>query len=187
MTREEMLEEIGALFRGHGYEGTSLSSISEATGLGRASLYHHFPGGKEQMGREVFGHVGSLARAGMLEPLTGNGTPAERVGAWARGVERFYSGGRSNCLLGAMVLGGGRERYREEIRSVFGATIDALAAVIREAGVSDPVAQGRARAAVAAVQGGLVVARGLADENVFREIVRDLPRLLLAPTDGEPR
>jgi AcrR family transcriptional regulator len=47
------------LFRQFGYDGVTLSKISQATGLGKASLYHYFPGGKAEMA-EVAGR--SVAR-----------------------------------------------------------------------------------------------------------------------------
>lgn len=42
MARVEVVQRLLKVFRQHGYEGATLSRISEATGLGRASLCHHF-------------------------------------------------------------------------------------------------------------------------------------------------
>src|SRR5687767_7960924 len=50
---KELLERLTGVFRRHGYDGASLSVIAAATGLQRSSLYHRFPGGKEQMAAEV--------------------------------------------------------------------------------------------------------------------------------------
>ena len=49
-TKEEVVERLLAVLRRDGFEGASLSVLSEATGLGRSSLYHHFPDGKSDMG-----------------------------------------------------------------------------------------------------------------------------------------
>ena len=57
MDRSEAVQKLVMVFRQHGYEGATLSKISEATGLGRASLYHHFPGGKQEMARAVLESV----------------------------------------------------------------------------------------------------------------------------------
>lgn len=46
MDRAEAVRRLVKTFRQSGYEGTTLSQISQATGLGKASLYHHFPNGK---------------------------------------------------------------------------------------------------------------------------------------------
>jgi TetR/AcrR family transcriptional repressor of lmrAB and yxaGH operons len=53
MSRQTIVPELLELFRKFGYDGVTIARISEATGLGKASLYHHFPQGKEQMAREV--------------------------------------------------------------------------------------------------------------------------------------
>ena len=45
MTKEEVLDRLLDTFRDKGYEGASLSELSAAAGLTRASLYHYFPGG----------------------------------------------------------------------------------------------------------------------------------------------
>ena len=49
LSKDEVIQRIVAAFREHGYEGASLSILSQATGLGRSSLYHYFPNGKTDM------------------------------------------------------------------------------------------------------------------------------------------
>ena len=53
--REAAIAALAEVFRERGYEGASLAALSEASGLGKASLYHFFPKGKEEM-------LGSRAR-----------------------------------------------------------------------------------------------------------------------------
>jgi AcrR family transcriptional regulator len=181
MTRDEAIDRLATVFRAHGYDGSSLSIVAEATGLGRASLYHHFPGGKDEMVREVFRRIGARVDAEILSPLAGPGAPEERLARWARGLERFYACGRENCLLGALVLGGGAERFPDELAASFKALIGTLARTLAAAGLSKGAARRRAEDAISRVQGSLVVARGLGDPGVFQRTVRALPRQLLAP------
>jgi len=47
--RDALLRQLGQVFRERGYEGATLTQLAAATGLGKASLYHHFPGGKAEM------------------------------------------------------------------------------------------------------------------------------------------
>ncbi len=49
LPREEVLDRLAAAFRRDGYDGASIARLSAATGLGKASLYHYFPGGKQDM------------------------------------------------------------------------------------------------------------------------------------------
>ncbi|NKB90555.1 MAG: TetR family transcriptional regulator [Acidobacteria bacterium] len=181
-SREDVVELIGDVFRRHGYDGSSLAMISEATGLGRASLYHYFPEGKEQMGREVFAWIATHVQRDLLDPLIGDGAPADRLQAWTQGIHRFYEGGSKNCLLGAMVLSGGGDRYGQEIAGTLRELIRALIRVLRDAGVPATQARRRAGSAVVVVQGALVTARGLDDKKIFRQALEDLPDLLLRPT-----
>ena len=47
---DALLDRIGALFAEHGYGGTSIETLVEATGVGRQSLYHGF-GSKRGLAR----------------------------------------------------------------------------------------------------------------------------------------
>jgi AcrR family transcriptional regulator len=55
--RSDVIPLIAGVFRDLGYEGTSLSQITERSGVGKGSLYHFFPGGKEEMASAVLADV----------------------------------------------------------------------------------------------------------------------------------
>ena len=79
ITDEDLLERLTRVFQDHGFEGASLSRISEATGLEKASLYHRFPGGKNQMAEAVLAHVGRWFVENLLAPLRETGPVAARI------------------------------------------------------------------------------------------------------------
>ena len=62
MSREEVVERLMRVVRRHGYDGASLAELSKATGLGKSSLYHYFPDGKDDMVRAVLEHLESQLR-----------------------------------------------------------------------------------------------------------------------------
>jgi AcrR family transcriptional regulator len=179
ISRDEAILRASDVFRRYGYEGTTLTLLSEATGLGKASLYHHFPGGKEELAREVLRAVSGLIAEDVLVPLAGEGSPRERLEAWARGVGRIYDGGKKSCLLGAMVLSGGSELFRAEVSAAFHAWLDALTGVLVEARVPREAARLRAEAAVERIQGALILSRGLGQPGRFKRLVAELPESLL--------
>ena len=115
--------------------------------------------------------------AGCLE---GQGTPEERLDAFLAEVDALYERGRRNPLLGAMVLGGGWPRFEEELAEAFRQWTDAFAGLARAAGVDGREARRRAEDAVARLQGGLVVTRGLGKPAVFRRALAELPDQLFA-------
>lgn len=52
-TRLRILDEFSRHLLDHGYEGVSLDGIARGVQVRKASLYHHFPGGKEEMYTQV--------------------------------------------------------------------------------------------------------------------------------------
>ena len=59
-TRERILESSGELFRRQGYMGTGVKQIVAEAGAPFGSIYHFFPGGKEELGAETIRHSGRL-------------------------------------------------------------------------------------------------------------------------------
>ena len=52
-TRDRIIAAAGELFQRHGYTGTGLKQISRQSGAPFGSLYHFFPGGKEELTAET--------------------------------------------------------------------------------------------------------------------------------------
>lgn len=67
-TRRHIIEKAAALFNQHGYEGTALSDLMEATDLRKGGIYRHFDS-KEELAEEAFEHAWSVAWRTRLEGL----------------------------------------------------------------------------------------------------------------------
>jgi TetR/AcrR family transcriptional regulator, lmrAB and yxaGH operons repressor len=177
---EELISRLSNVFREVGYEGATLALLAEATGLKKASLYHRFPQGKEQMAREVLEKAGSWLEEHILAPLRAAGAPASRIDAMVKQLDAFYSGGRQACLLNmlssARIHGG---PFTEMIERVFEAWIGALSAVLLDAGFDRRTARSRAERTVMMLQGSLVFSRGIGTTRPFREFLKSLPAELL--------
>ena len=61
--RQALVWAAAKLFRRQGYSGTGLRDILAASGAARGSLYHHFPGGKEEIGAAAVTAAGGLVTA----------------------------------------------------------------------------------------------------------------------------
>ena len=59
-TRERLMQSSAELFRRQGYTGTGIKQILAAANAPFGSLYHFFPGGKEQLGAETIRNSGRL-------------------------------------------------------------------------------------------------------------------------------
>lgn len=173
-SRDEVIDRLLATFRSSGYDGASLSDIASATGLGRSSLYHYFPGGKEDMASAVFDKVDAWIDERIIGPLHGEGTPAQRLDRMIAALDAFYAGGRERCILGAFVVGQSGRIFGRRLATVFERWIAALAAVARDSGAKPDEARRRAEAAIMSVQGAVILAGALDDPRLFKAMLADL-------------
>jgi TetR/AcrR family transcriptional regulator, cholesterol catabolism regulator len=56
-TKERIIKEAQRLYHEGGYNHMALDKISGTLNVTRPALYHHFPGGKEQLFREMIEHL----------------------------------------------------------------------------------------------------------------------------------
>ena len=173
----DVLARLADVFRRVGYDGASLSRLSDASGLGRASLYHQFPDGKRDIARRAVEHANRAFHEAVLAQSSSDGPPAERLRRVARALARYYDDGADPCLLGALTLSETDPRLNEVVRAGFDAWIDALAAILRDAGLPRALARTRSEDAVARIQGALLLGRALDHHRPLRRALADLATL----------
>ena len=181
--RSEVLRALAEVFRAHGYEGASLALITEATGLGKGSLYHLFPGGKQQMAAEVLAEIDGWFQLNIFAPLRDAGDPTQAIVAMLAGVDDYFRSGHRVCLVGMLALGAARDSFAGAVGDYFARWHAALAALLRRSGLSNSQAQRRAEDALLTIQGALVLARARDDARVFRRALSELKTRLLASAD----
>jgi TetR/AcrR family transcriptional repressor of lmrAB and yxaGH operons len=179
LPRDEVIDRLTAVFRREGYEGASLALLSEATGLGRSSLYHHFPRGKEDMAEAVMLAARERLTNLVLERLAGPGSPRQRLEAAVRGWDEFYHSGQASCLTELFSVGSAKARFQNQLLSGVSRTRAAIAEVLIEAGLPRETAEKRALDALVTIQGGLVVGRASNDPAIFQSVLAALPDRLL--------
>ncbi len=180
MVKDEAIAQIEAVFRQYGYDGATLARLSQVTGLGRASLYHHFPAGKEGMAKAVLERVYGLLQESILAPLSGDGSPQERIQVMCASIIDFYNGGKNSCFLDVLSVGEAQTLFHEMIQSTLNTWLDALSQVLTEAGYDDCTAHQRAEDALIQIEGALVLCRCLGNTNPFMRIMERLPEHLLS-------
>lgn len=179
LSREEVVARVMAVVRRQGYDGASLSELSKATGLGKSSLYHHFPDGKDDMVGAVVGHLETALEETVFAPLRSAGPPAARLRAMNSELEVFYRDGREACVLASLGIGDASRRFHPRVKKLFRAWIDAIASALRDAGQPKSVAQARAEDALVRIEGALVLARSLGEPAIFGRTLEALPEELL--------
>lgn len=176
--REEIVEKLGEVFRRFGYEGASLKLLSEATGLGRSSLYHYFPNGKEDMAAAVLSSADDWGAERLRPIVESDADPQDKARRIARELDAFYLGGKRSCLLELFAIGDARALFGQRVAGRLTTLEGLLAGIAREAGADPEAAERRAENALIAIHGGLVVSRGLGDTAPFKRVLDELPDTL---------
>jgi AcrR family transcriptional regulator len=181
LSKPEMLDRLMNLFRDKGFDGASLADISTATGLGKSSLYHHFPKGKEQIAIEVLGYLETQLEEVVFEPMRSNASPSRKLVRMLDAIDHFYEHGKRACLLERLTASVDHGHFRRPLGRAFGTWIDAVEALGIEAGLPRGVARHRAEDLVVRIEGALVVCAGTGDTTVFARTIRDLRESALTP------
>lgn len=176
--RAEAVAAVAEVFREHGFEGASLSAITARTGLGKGSLYHFFPGGKEEMAVAVLSEIDGWFTRTVFAPLREDPDAMSAIRRMLRETDAYFRSGRRVCLIGAFALGETRDRFASRIGGYFSTWRDTLADALSRAGRAAP--SERAEHAILAIQGALVLARALDDPAVFGRALARLERELLS-------
>jgi TetR/AcrR family transcriptional repressor of lmrAB and yxaGH operons len=179
--RGDVVPSLTEVFREHGFDGASLSLISQATGLGKGSLYHFFQGGKEEMAGVVLADIDKWFEDNIFRPLRAD-DPTSAIRLMIENVADYFRSGRRACLVGAFALNDTRDRFSVSIRDYFKRWIDSLFCALVRAGMEEKVAALRAEDAVLSIQGALVLSRALNSEAVFARALERISADLEFPT-----
>lgn len=174
-----LADAVAGVFSRYGFAGASINLLSEATGLGRASLYHRFPGGKEEMVAAIVDRATERYSVA-LAPAFADGPPYERAEAVAKGLDDYYKAGTQSCLIVALSVS------EDDDRATAGRCLDswaeALTHIARDAGLTPAQADVAAMDAVAAIEGGMVIAVTSGNTAPYKRAIASLPdRLTQTP------
>jgi len=162
-TRERIRDTTGELFRRQGYTGTGVKQIVEAAGAPFGSLYHHFPGGKEQLGEEVIRWSGGLYGQLFATIAAEASEPVAAVRAFFAGAAETLveTGFADACPIATVALevASTNERMRLATADVFGAWVEGGATYFAAFGIAPRRARELALAMISALEGAFVLAR----------------------------
>ena len=104
---DAMLDALLNVFSAKGYEGASLQELATACSRSKASLYHHFPGGKAQMIEQLIARcrdsLDQQAFAGLVK-LKGKKSARSALEQFIDGFARYLQQHQGNCLLATLAL-----------------------------------------------------------------------------------
>jgi TetR/AcrR family transcriptional regulator, transcriptional repressor for nem operon len=185
--RTDALERATHVFWERGYEATSIDDLTQAIGIGRASLYHSFHD-KRSLLTEVVTHYQANARSTLLDFLAMRGTGRAIIESLLCAFATPKSEGPEGCLclnLG-LELGEQDGELRAQILQGIQRLTDTFEALIRRGQVDGSLSKSIDATAAAHALSGATISlnafkRMRAESQVLKNIVRVHMSLLPAP------
>ncbi|HWE33145.1 MAG TPA: TetR/AcrR family transcriptional regulator [Solirubrobacteraceae bacterium] len=179
--KDRMIESAALLIRERGVQATSFSDVLAHSGAPRGSIYHHFPGGKAQLVEAATRYAGEFTAAGLASALSEH-DPVQAIKRfcelWQRILER--SDFADGCPVVAVTLEGeSSPAARVAAAGAFAAWEQLIAGALIPHGVPSERAAGIASLVIAAIEGGVVLARAERSTAPLERVAAELERLLV--------
>jgi TetR/AcrR family transcriptional regulator, lmrAB and yxaGH operons repressor len=175
-----MIESAVTLLAKRGLQATAFSDVIEHSGAPRGSIYHHFPGGKDELVDAAIDLAGDRALR-VLDAVEGR-PPAEVTGyfidLWRAVLVRSRL--TAGCAVLAVTVATDSPALLDHAAAIFRAWRGRLAELYVRGGMSVEPAARLATTVVAATEGAVVVSRAEQSLEPFEEVAK----ALLAMTPG---
>jgi AcrR family transcriptional regulator len=173
-TRERIIEASAALFMQKGYAGGGLKEIATTSDATVGSLYHFFPGGKEELAAETLKWSGRayqdlVAAVFDASPDLASGVRNCFEGA-AVALEASDFADACPIATVALEVASTNETLRQVTAGVFGEWMDAITDRAARHGLPPERARVLAPVLVAALEGGFLLSRAAKDATAMRVI-----------------
>lgn len=182
-TKQRMIEAAASSLRRRGLMATSFTDVLGVSGAARGAIYHHFPGGKDELAHDAVQWTGRRVRDQFAE------LDAADAGAVLRGFVELIgpvvhkAAGGASCAVAAVAVEA--TPAQPELTAAAGAAlqswVDALAGRLRQAGMPSSEARALAQLMVAVLEGSLVLARATGHTAAFEDTAQLLLQMAPAP------
>lgn len=160
-TRQRLIEKAAQIVELKGYFGTGINEILKETGIPKGSLYHHFPGGKDDLIKEAIKFSSKKQQKAYAAAMMGKKTVAEGLKAVVDYLINLLetTAYQYACPIGAIALESLKadEKIREACRISYEKLEKNFEAYLNLHGVEDP--ENCAKAVINMIEGGIVLAK----------------------------
>jgi AcrR family transcriptional regulator len=164
-TKHRIVERSAELFRRQGFTGTGVKQIVAEASAPFGSLYHFFPGGKEQLGEEVLRWSGAIYGQ-LIDAFFGPGTDPvsatrDFFAAAATTLQETDYADACPIATVALEVSSTNEPMRQACADVFNSWVDAATQRLVESGLPRKRSRSLAVSMLALLEGAFVLARAL--------------------------
>ncbi|MBD0382150.1 TetR/AcrR family transcriptional regulator [Paenibacillus sp. WST5] len=134
-TRKHIIAKSAELFNQHGYSGSSLSDITERTGIKKGGIYRHFAS-KDEIALEAYNYAASIVGGQFTQAVAAQETAMNKLLAYFRVYERVVEAppfvGGCPLLNMAIESDDGHPGLRQRAQQGLARTLDSMKAIIHE-------------------------------------------------------
>ncbi|GGM87331.1 transcriptional regulator [Lentzea pudingi] len=180
-TKQRMLDSAVLLLRERGAAGVTVDAVLAHSGAPRGSVYHHFPGGRNEMVLGAVRQAGDYIDA-MVSEAAAEGDVRlllERLVAfWKRSLTK--TGFRAGCPAAAMAMDS-RDTVPDAVdvvREIFARWQGSIAEALSRNGFEVARAQRLATLVVSSVEGAIILCRAHRDLGPLDDVLTEIAPLL---------
>ena len=181
-SKEILFEQLRSVFISRGYDGATLVNLARAAHLSKASLYHHFPGGKPEMADTLVRHAIADLQQQAFSHLGTPVAPNKKLRNFIDGFSAYTQHGESDCLLAVLshhsTATAETQNQQSVIAEQFADWLSQLAGVFEEHGYKSKKANQEAQHLMANLYGALLTAKIQNDAAFFRAAIKRMKKRL---------
>ncbi|WP_330276279.1 TetR/AcrR family transcriptional regulator [Lentzea sp. NBC_00516] len=180
-TKQRMLDSAVLLLRERGAAGVTVDAVLAHSGAPRGSVYHHFPGGRNEMVLGAVRQAGDYIAAMVSESAAGGDVRQmvdRLVAFWKRAlVKTDY---RAGCPVAAMAMDGRGlvPDAGDVVREIFTSWQTSLTKTLAANGFTEQRAQRLATLVVSAIEGAIILCRAHRDLGPLDDVLAEIAPLL---------
>lgn len=168
-TKERMVEAAAGLVRRRGVTATSFSDVLEASGAARGAIYHHFPGGKTELTRDVVAWTGRSfqGRLASIQADDPRAVVARFLAAVRPAVEQSSCG--VGCAVAAVTVESAQldQDLTTVVQAALGSWVDELDRQLRRTGAEEAAARTLSVLMVTFLEGAHILCRAAGSTEPF--------------------
>ncbi|MEH6491735.1 TetR/AcrR family transcriptional regulator [Halopseudomonas sp.] len=180
--RNSIITSAIRLFRQRGYAATGLNDILKHSGAPKGSLYHYFPGGKEQLGEEAIVVAAGVVTQTLTDLRAQHPSAADMLRAYGQLLAGWMTqaGFAEGCPIATTLLETTPQSpsLAAAGQQAFASWCEVFAAQLQDDGVAAEQAQRWAQLMVSTVEGALLMARVQATALPITQACDDLAALI---------
>ncbi|MEU9609239.1 TetR/AcrR family transcriptional regulator [Streptomyces sp. NPDC048057] len=183
-TRHRIIRATAALLQQQGYESTSVKRIAGAAQASPSSVYHFFPGGKQELAIEAMHHGAREFGEMLAKGLASNPDPAEATAACAlllaEDLKRSEWSDGCPVAVTALETIGRVPGLQEAATRALTEWRNLVAARLTESGIAPASAHPLAGTVISMLEGAELMSRVTADDAPLRDAAVHLAQLVRA-------